>query len=274
MEWYQSVILGMLQGITEFLPISSSGHLVLLQHIFGLKEPEILFDICLHIGTLIAICIIFRQLIWQLIKAIFDHPTIFLSKQALIKGIQTNPHLRMSWVIICGTIPTGIIGICFHHYVDQLFGNILNVGIALIVTGFILWFTRFPNPKDRDILNMTVIDAIIIGIAQGLAILPGISRSGLTICTCLYVGINRQTAAQFSFLLSIPAILGALVLEIDRISFHSMYLSSIILGTVTATIIGFFALKWLLRIVNHGKMFWFAPYCWIIGCLTIIYSQI
>ena len=273
MEPLQSVMLGIIQGLTEFLPVSSSGHLVLLQNLFGIREPELLFDISLHIGTLIAIFIVFYQEIQSILQTLLRLPALIKSSGNLKSLFTDNEEIRIAALIIIGSIPTGILGILFHKIVDQIFGSVWIVGLMLLVTGTLLWFTKKISIEGRPLIKVNIRDALMIGVMQGMAIMPGISRSGSTISIALFLGINREIAGRYSFLLSIPAILGAMILGLDSTIIQTnIPVKTILLGTVTAGIVGYIALKILLRIVKQGQLYYFAPYCWLLGAATLIWS--
>lgn len=270
MDLFQSAVLGIIQGLTEFLPVSSSGHLVLSQNLFGLTEPELLFDICLHVGTLIAVCAVF----WKDIRDILKNLATATSKKKAAGSWSAlyadNESIRISFLIVIGSIPTVFLGLLFKEMVDLLFGSVAIVGAMLIATGLILWFTRHQKTTGRSIGRMTVKDALLIGLVQGLAIIPGVSRSGSTISAALYRGLDRKLAGRFSFLLSIPAICGALLLSLkDGIAQNDLSIGVILLGSLIAAGTGYAALKVLLRMVNQGHLAWFAPYCWLLGAVAI-----
>ncbi|MEW6670945.1 MAG: undecaprenyl-diphosphate phosphatase [Thermodesulfobacteriota bacterium] len=274
MQPIQAVLLGIIQGLTEFLPVSSSGHLVLLQNLFGLKEPEVLFDISLHIGTLIAVCAVFFSEILSILKTIINLPVLIKTSGGMKKLYQDNEPVRMAALIVAGSIPTAVLGLLFHKMVDQLFGSVRIVGLMLIITGALLWLTRRVRVKGRPLTGATIKDALVIGLVQGVAIVPGISRSGSTISAALFLGMDREVAGRYSFLLSIPAILGALVLSLDSPAIETAVPGSLfLLGTATAGIVGFAALKILLRLVNRGRLHLFAPYCWIIGIVALVFGR-
>lgn len=273
MDWLEALVLGVVQGLTEFLPVSSSGHLVLCQHLFGLKEPELLFDICVHVGTLMAVLAVFYQDILQMLSALMRLPSLARQPGGLRTQFAQHPELRLMLLVVLGTLPTAAMGILFAKMAEQLFGTIWLVGMALIITGTFLWFTRLRLSSGRSIQEMQAKDALILGLAQGLAIVPGISRSGATISTALYLGIDRELAGRFSFLLAIPAILGALVLGLDGDMFQtSLPAGMILLGSLTAAIIGYLALLLLLKLVKKGQLYRFAPYCWIVGLAALVVS--
>lgn len=262
----QAIVLGIIQGLTEFLPISSSGHLVIFQHLFGLKEPELIFDISVHVGTLVAVVLFFKKDIYEILKSI-QQSLLLLIKDRKI-NFQTNPHLKFVWLIIVGSIPTGIIGLALKKKAEILFSSVAIVGLMLLITGLLLWITRWFNTKETKPLSM--VHAIIIGVVQGIAIMPGISRSGSTISVGLYMGLSRETAAKFSFLLSIPAIVGAELLSIkDMLENPTSFDMTIIIGTIIAGLSGYAALKLLMYVVNKGHLYVFTPYCFLAGVIAL-----
>jgi undecaprenyl-diphosphatase len=273
MEPLQSVMLGIIQGLTEFLPVSSSGHLVLLQNLFGIREPELLFDISLHIGTLIAIFIVFYQEIRNIFQTLLHLPALIKSSGSLQSLFANNEEIRIVTLILAGSIPTAVLGILFHKITDQIFGAVWIVGIMLLVTGTLLWFTRQMSAEGRPLIKVSIRDALLIGLMQGMAIMPGISRSGATISMALFLGMNREIAGRYSFLLSIPAIVGALILGLNSTIIQTNIPGKIILlGTFIAGIVGYMALKILLRLVKQGHLYYFAPYCWVIGAGALIWN--
>ena len=271
MTWWQAILLGVAQGATEFLPISSSGHLVLLQHLFGLTEPELVFDISVHLGTLMAVLYYFRSDLKAILHACLKW---FLNKIRPEKGLhgnpRTDPDAKLALLIIVGSIPTAIIGLGLHRIVDQIFTSIVLVGFMLIITGTMLWITRRLPPGGKGVSGFTIKTALGIGLIQGLAIMPGISRSGSTIAMGLLLGLNRETAARYSFLLSIPAIIGAVLLGLkDVTQMDVAALGMVLLGSMTAALVGYGALSLLVFIVNQGRLYLFSPYCWILGLIAI-----
>ena len=271
MSAIEAILLGVIQGLTEFLPISSSGHLVLSQHLLGFRQPEILFDICLHVGTLAAICIVFFKEIVHILATVIRLPQRSRKSGGIANLYRTDPAVRMAALIILGSVPTAAMGLILHRFTTQLFSSVALVGAMLLVTGGLLWFTRKTEGPGRPLLQMSAKDALLVGVAQGLAILPGISRSGATISAALYAGVDRETAGRYSFLLSIPAILGALVLEIDSsVSQTSIPPSVMLIGACAAAGIGYAALKMLLFVVRQGKIYRFAPYCWLAGAIALL----
>lgn len=270
MNAFEAILLGVVQGLTEFLPISSSGHLVLFQNLLGFKEPELLFDICLHVGTLLAVCAVYFREIVTILGTLIRLPAHLKVSRGFRNLYAANEQVRISVLIIIGSIPTAVIGLMFKEIADQLFSSIRIVGLMLLITGGLLWFTRRLDPVGKPLKAVKAKDALLIGLTQGLAILPGISRSGSTISVALYLGIDRTVAGRYSFLLSIPAILGALLVSIDSGATHTSIPTAIILlGAVASTLTGYLALKLLLMLVHRGKLFRFAPYCWIVGALAL-----
>ncbi len=273
MNWIEAVVLGIVQGLTEFLPVSSSGHLVLFQHLFGLVEPELLFDICVHVGTLAAVLIVFYRDILEMLKTLVRLPELVRQSGGIRALFTQNPDVRLMAMIVIGCIPTAVLGVIFAKMAEALFGTIWLVGIALLITGTFLWFTRQRKTVGRPIKEMTLKDALIIGLVQGMAIIPGISRSGATISAALYLGVDRELAGRFSFLLAIPAIIGALVLGLDSEAFHtSLPAGTILLGSLAAAVVGYLALVVLLKMVRKGQLYRFAPYCWVVGAVAVMAS--
>lgn len=253
MNIIQALILGIIQGITEWLPISSSGHLVLAQQYFGLDVP-LAFDVILHLGTLLVVFIVFWKDILEIAKSSLK--------------FRWDENTKLLLFIIIGTIPIALVGFFFRDFIKSLFESVLAVGIALLVTGTVLFLTKFT--KDKTKLNWW--KALIVGIAQAFALIPGISRSGSTISAGLYLGIKREKIAKFSFLMFIPAMIGATILEIGEIV--NVELMPTIVGTLTSIIVGYISLKWLLKIIQKGKFHYFSYYCWILGIITIIIALV
>jgi len=253
LTFLQAVILGIVQGITEWLPISSSGHLVIFQQFFGLDVP-VFFDILLHVGILGVVFVFFRKDILKLIKAIIH------------RDFQSE-YGRLFIFIFFGSIPTAIIGLVFHKLLISFFSNILVVGIALIATGTFLFFCE----RREDKKELTIQESLLIGLAQGLAIIPGISRSGSTIGIGLLRGINRDKLVRFSFLLSVPAIFGAGLFESRNIVFSQIEWFPFLSGMIVSGIVGYFSLKFLIRFIKERKLKWFSYYCWIVGIGLVVW---
>lgn len=271
-NWFEALILGVVQGATEYLPVSSSGHLVIFQHLFGLEEPALLFDIVLHVATLLAVLWYYRLDIGDLIQE------SLVAIRSLSQGeswgdVQTDyPGFRLAWLIVLGTVPTALIGITLQDTFEALFGSLRTVGFMLCLTGVILLLTRFGSKGTRGIGEMKPVDALLIGLIQGLAITPGISRSGSTIAVALLLGIEKETAARYSFLLSVPSIVGALVLKIDDVG-TGVGLTATVLGFLAALVTGYFCLALLVQLVKRGKLAWFAPYCFGAGAVALFLAN-
>jgi undecaprenyl-diphosphatase len=266
----QAVVLGIVQGLTEFLPISSSGHLIIFQHIFGLREAELLFGISVHLGTLAAVIVFLREELISMLTAVFKgigqlrHPQLFWRT-----GWQDR-DIRLAFLIVIGSVPTAILGLLFKQVAETLFSTLLIVGIDLIITGLLLWMTRRFQKTGRSMDTLSIRDALIIGTVQGFAIMPGISRSGSTISAGIFLGINHELAARFSFLLSIPAVFGATLLSFkDFMEAGGMAWQTWLAGALASGIVGYLSLKLLILIVKKGNLFSFAPYCWLTGLIAI-----
>ena len=271
MELYQGVMLGILQGLTEFLPVSSSGHLVMGQNFFGISEPALSFDISLHMGTLLAVAVVFFSDIKAMVLSLgelFKKGSSWGSVKTLLKE---NNDVKFAALIIVGSVPTAVLGLMLKDYVHALFSSLVLVGLMLMVTGTFLWFTKRVTGQGKKIEEFGFGTALFIGLCQGIAVIPGISRSGATIAAGLFAGLERETAARYSFLLSIPAIVGAEILSLrDSFASGAVVDSVTIWGTLAAFVAGLLALVVLLRIVRKGRLYLFAPYCWAIGLIAII----
>jgi len=268
---FHAVVLGIIQGATEFLPVSSSAHLVIFQHLFKLDVeagPIVAFDVCLHVGTLFAVLFALKDEVFVILKGLF-HRT---GPEDLAGGFTYGSGSRAIWLVLLGTIPAVVIGFSFKDFFESLFTTLLPVGIALIVTGFILFATRLVKKNEIKLQQMKWWHAVVVGLAQALAIIPGISRSGSTISMGLFTGLDRQLAAKFSFLLSVIAIGGAGVLEWKNLQYISQEnIPAIILGTFASFIVGYLCVRWMLAIMRNARFSWFAVYCWIVGLLVIFF---
>ncbi|MFH1687836.1 MAG: undecaprenyl-diphosphatase UppP [bacterium] len=253
MSYLDAVILGILQGLTEFLPVSSSGHLVLGEAILGVRQSGVAFEVMVHLGTLAAVLVYFREPIGRLV-------------QCLICS-EMKAERRMLAYLAVGTIPAGLVGVLFKDHFEAMFDSPLAVSMMLFVTGGLLLSTRWIPGQRRE---LSVIAAIIIGCGQALAILPGISRSGSTIATGLWLGIEPSKAAEFSFLLAIPAIAGAAVLSLgDLGSLASSLWGPYLVGALVSFVVALGAVYLVLETVRRGKLSWFAYYCFAAGCLGL-----
>lgn len=267
MNLFAAVILGIVQGFTELFPVSSSAHLVILQSFFpDFHQPGVAFDAILHLGTLIAVAFYFRVDIWNMLTSLqpgrnrnfpWDTDTASLRKLILF--------------LILGTIPAAFFGLFFQDQIHKFFESAQTAAFFLMVTGLLLFFSDKVTNTFRNLKDIKITDSILIGVAQAVALLPGISRSGATITTGIFLKINRQDAARFSFLLSIPAVLGAVILEcgyLKQISVSEMRLYFV--GFICAVIAGFISLKLFFLIIRKARMKYFAYYCWIVSIFTLL----
>jgi len=272
MDISSSIVLGVVQGITEFLPISSSGHLVLIQNLLGFREPELLFDIGLHLGTLLAVCVFFFRDLRAMALETAGFLGSLVSREKGLRQITEYPHAFLLLWVVVGTIPTGLIGVCFKTPLESLFGSVRVVGFMLMCTGLILVATKkLPETYARR-NSVGLFAALAVGVAQGIAIIPGISRSGSTIVCGMFCRVQRETAARFSFLLSIPATLGAMAVQVASEGLGRGALPAIALGFIVSAVVGLLALKILMGMVRKGRLYYFAPYCWAVGLLIIFLS--
>ncbi len=266
MSLLQVVVLGMVQGITEFAPISSSAHLVIVPYFLGWRQPFIFFLVTLHLGTLAAIFCYFRRELLQLFLA--------LVRSSRKLSVRNDPFAKLAWLIILGTIPALLTGHYLESLFEGLFGRPFIVGCLLLVTGMVLVIGDKMGKRLRDLNTVTVSDGLLIGLAQSLAIAPGISRSGITIATGLLNGLDRESAARFSFLLSFPAVIGAFVETSNKADLvvKASIIAPMILGFLTAAVSGYFCIKYLLRYLQKGNLNIFAYYCFGLGIFTIIFN--
>lgn len=271
MELYQGIILGITQGLTEFLPVSSSGHLVLVQMFFGITQSQLTFDISVHMGTLLAVLVIYASDISAMLRSVIGVVSQAVALKPVTHLFKEDKNLQLAGLIVMGSIPTAIIGLVLKQFEHILFTSEILVGFMLILTGTILWISRNYYYSENPPPRFGIKKAFFVGISQGIAVIPGISRSGTTIAAGMFMGLDRHTAAKFSFLLSIPAILGAQVLSIkDMINGGLIIDPVIIYATIASFITGLIALKVLLTLVHSGKFHLFAPYCWFIGSLVLL----
>lgn len=273
MEILKAVLLGLVQGLTEFLPISSSAHLVLAQSVLNFEGPHLLFDVMVHGGTMLAVLVYFYKDIWQIISALGGTWGEYRAGKSSTEIWHDHPKRWFFLLIIIGSIPTGIIGLVFKDYFEALFSAPQVAAVMLLVTGSILFLAeRYASLRAKG-ESLNTLDALLIGTAQGIAIIPGISRSGITISAGLLRGIDRKVVASFSFILSIPAITGAMVIELKDIALVGpSYLTAYALGTVVAFLSGLAAIKFLLSLLAKHRLAVFSYYCWIVGTISLLVS--
>jgi len=265
MSWLEALILGIIQGLTEYLPVSSSGHLAIGANLFGIEGSENLaFTILVHVATVMStLVILWREIVW------------------LVNGVlkfKMNDEMRYFINILISMIPVGIVGVFFKDYVEQIFGSgLLIVGIMLLVTASLLAFSYYARPRQKEKISKR--DAFIIGLAQACAVMPGLSRSGSTIATGLILGNKKEKLAQFSFLMVIPPILGEALLDTLKAVkgvdvFGDIGTMPLVIGFFAAFLSGCLACKWMIDIVKKGKLIYFGIYCAIVGVVTIVCSML
>lgn len=263
MELFQAFILGMVQGLGEFLPISSSAHLIITPYLFGWPDQGLAFDIALHWGTLIAVLAYFRKDVWNLARG-FVHSLL-----PKTRNFKDNIYQKLSWLVIVATIPAAVIGKIFESEVETAFRNPILIATTLAVVGFILLIADKYGHKLKSLEKSTWGNAIVIGLAQAVAIIPGISRSGATITAGLMQGFTREAAAKFSFLMSVPIILGAGIIKIPDISQIENH-GPVIVGFLSAMIFGFLAIKYMLRYIATKSFAVFAWYRFALAAVIIV----
>lgn len=255
MSIFEAIFLGIVQGFSEFLPISSSGHLVLFQKIFNIEEGALSFDIALHFATLVAVVAVYWKKIIEMIR---------------------RPFSKLPMYIVLGTIPIGIFGLLFNDIIESFFKSGATLGVGFIFTGIVLACADTIGEKTRKFSELKIKDPLVIGTAQAVAMLPAISRSGMTISSALALGIERRTAADFSFLLSIPAILAAVVLDLYKMiqkgenTLASIGMGPVVIGMLFSAICGFIAVKVMLKLISNKKLHCFSYYLWVVGGLVLL----
>lgn len=276
MTYFEAIILGLVQGLAEFLPISSSGHLALLQQWFDIDENKVLlFAVLLHVGTLISVCIVYWRDIWKLIVEL----CLTIKDLCTGKGLrlEERPIRKLGVMIIIATIPTAVIGLLFNDLFNKLYTSVLPIGIGLIITGFLLVFAERTGSSNRGIEKMNYRNALFIGTVQGIAICPGISRSGSTLFGSLICNLDRKFAVKFVFLISIPSILGSAIIETpDAIAagVEMSQIGPILVGMAVAAISGLIAINTMIKIVSDKKLSYFSYYVWALGAAVVIYSLV
>jgi undecaprenyl-diphosphatase len=258
MTWWDGLVLGLVQGLTEYLPVSSSGHLVLAEALLGVKVPGVVVEVTLHVATLLAVVWVYRGRILELLRG------------ALARDRAAWRYLLL---LLVATIPAGVAGVLLEDYFTRTFHSMTSLGIQFLLTGVILWTTRGPA-REKAAAEPSVAAAAGIGVAQAIAILPAISRSGATVSAALWAGMDPVRAGEFSFLMSIPVIAGAAVLEVPKLSHAALTVGTgpLLLSFVAAMVSGVFAIRWLVVLLRRGAFYRFAPYCWAVGLFTIVWA--
>ena len=273
MTYFMSILMGIIQGVAEFLPISSSGHLALFQTFFGMENMEekyMFFTVLLHFGTLISVCMVYWRDIVDMIREFFLGIAALAGRKDT--SVAPPPARRMVMLIIIATVPLFVM-VFLQDAVNQLFSNSIMVSCALLATGFILFFSDRMARGHKTAKNATVADALIVGCGQALAVIPGLSRSGTTISVGMMRGFDRAFAVRFSFLMSLPAVLGANVLEIkDALAsnFPIEELPMYLVGVAVSAVVGYFAIRLVKSLSDKGKFGKFAYYCWAVGLGSLV----
>ncbi len=265
MNIWQSILLGIIQGLTEFLPVSSSGHLILAERLLGIPVENLRFEIVLHLGTLVAVLVAFRGQVGKVLKGLFAGRVRW--KRGRLRF--PNEETRLTWLLVLATVPAAVVGLFFEEAIEENFLDPLWVGVFLLVTGGVLFGTRFVKLSAG---GPNWWRSLIVGIAQAAAVLPGVSRSGLTISAGIYSGVERERAAEFSFLLAIPVLLGAGLVKIKEIVEAELPAGEVVLylvGAAAAALSGYLAIKLVLNVIKKGRFTYFAYYCWLVGLLVI-----
>lgn len=275
MDIKNAVILAVIQGLTEFLPVSSSGHLVIVRELLHVEEAVLSFDILMHLGTLVSVLLVFREDVKALINAVAGIVVDIFRGDCIRSAVSKDSYRKVAIFIIIASAPAAVMGMVLKPFVYMLFSSKLAVGIFLIATGTVLWLGEYSSRSRIEPAGLTVWKSLCIGIAQGFAIAPGFSRSGATISTGLFVGLSKEDAARFSFLLSIPVILGAGLLElrdVDALGFVTGSRVPILLAFIASIVSGYLAIRLVLTVVKRRRLTIFAVYTWILGMAVIIWS--
>jgi len=261
MSYLEAIALGLLQAFTEFLPVSSSGHLVLAQSWFGGHEIDVLFNVLLHTATMLAVLVYFRQEILALLAGLFGR----VGEQPPFAGFER----KAAWLIVAANVPTALIGLFIERFLEDSVSAPAPVGAMLMTTGVVLWAGRGRDPR-RTIAEMTLADAMIIGVVQGVAVFPGLSRAGLTIVAAMLLGLERSLAAKYSLLISIPAIAGATLLQALDSGAGAMSAGPYLSGMLVAGVVGYAAIHLILLSVKRHQFYRFAFYVWPLGALALL----
>ena len=268
MDVPKAVLLGVIQGLTEFLPVSSSAHIILSQHILhSVPQGSLTFDVYAHFGSLLSVILVFRRDILAITKSLVQS----IVHANIREAYRTDENARMGWALVVATIPAAAAGYWYHDLVKGVFMDPKFVAMNLVVSGLLLFLTKLARPDEQKRVGMG--SSILVGIAQAVSIFPGISRSGATISTALYAKLNPELAARFSFLLAIPVILGAVGLETRDVIQHGIDIGAwpIVAGVSAAAVTGYIAIRLLFDVLRHGWLSWFAVYCLAVGICAVIF---
>lgn len=276
MDIIQAIILGIVQGLAEFLPVASAGQVILVTHILGVTFPSqsdaLAFNTLLHLGTLTAIVGFFYRDIIKIIRA-FIASIIDIFQKKFKKGLKEDVYKRLAWLMIMSTIPAAIVGGLFNKQFEILFGSVVAVGVFLIINGFILYITDYAKRGNDKVKELSFRNAFLIGVVESLALFPGISRSGTSITAGLFAGLERECAARYAFLIALPVIAAAVIFEIKNIGALSQNSPiAMVAAYVAVVVFGYLSIGLLIRLIKSTSLKIFSYYCWIVGALTLILS--
>lgn len=259
MNVWQGLVLGLVQGLTEFLPVSSSGHLVLAEALTGVHFTDVTVEVSLHVATLASVLVLYGRRLWEIVRGVLSGD---------------GPSVRYAMLLVIATIPAGLIGVLFHRQIEAAFHSLAWLGVQFLITGAILWSTRSPLGRGGDQTVPSTGAATVIGFAQAFSILPAISRSGATVAAAMRAGLTPAAAAEFSFLMSIPVIAGAGLLEARDAVLNVAQIGVVpwAVSFAAAFAAGIWSIRWLVALINRGRFFAFAPYCWAVGVFTLAYA--
>ncbi len=265
MNSFQALILGIVQGLTEFIPISSSAHLVLVPWVLGWPKPDLVFDTLVHWGTLVAVVAYFWRDLWDL--------AVGWVESVRHRSLNPDPRRRLAWLVIVGTIPAALAGALLQKQFEALFEEPVWPATFLLITGLLLTISELLSRRQRLLADLRLLDALAIGVAQAVAIAPGISRSGATIATGLFMGLQRDVAARYSFLLATPIIFGAGLLKLKDLLVAGDALTQaplLVIGFTAAAVTGYGCIHFLMQFLRRGRLYVFAVYCWVIGLASLV----
>lgn len=278
MDIIQAIILGIVQGLAEFLPVASAGQVILVTHILGVTFPSqsdaLAFNTLLHLGTLTAIVGFFYKDLIKIIRA-FIASLLDIFQKKFKEGLKEDVYKRLAWLMLMSTIPAALVGGLFNKQFEILFGSVVAVGVFLIINGFILFSTNYAKKGEDRVKQLTFRNAFLIGVLESLALFPGISRSGTSISAGLFLGLERECAARYAFLIALPVIAAAVIFEIKNIGALSQNSPVAMVAAYLAVVIfGYLSIGLLIRLIKSTSLKIFAYYCWIVGALTLILSYV
>lgn len=273
MTYLDAILLGLVQGLTEFLPVSSSGHLVITRHLLDVPTGGIVFEVVVHLGTALAVCVFMRRKILEVLAGLLRLVRAIARRSGVARVIDSDPGARLGLLVAVSAVPTGLIGLFLNDLAARLFESTLVVGIGLLVTGVLLQVSQRFTGGGKDVRDVSWFDALVAGVAQGCAIVPGLSRSGTTVSASLLLGLTRETAAELSFLMSIPVILGAAAVELLDYAADpvvSVTWAQLLLGAAVAAVSGYVAISVFMNQIKKGRLAVFSWYCFAVGAIVIL----